>query len=254
MKKTDSSFLRIPTQIDRSSPIPLYYQIAEAILEIVEKDHLKPNDQIPSEEQLGQIFGVSKMTVRQALAKLVRDGLLERRQGFGTFVAEKKIERKATRLVSFFEDIQKKGMVPGSRVIEKKIVTPSKQVMEKLRVDEDEEVFKITRLRFANGMPLAVNCAYIPERLCPHLLEEELGHGSLSELVEKRYRLYVEYAVQNIQAVRATSYEASLLGIEKGDPLLLMERTMFDRDNLPVSYYVNWIRGDKYIFTSTLYR
>jgi GntR family transcriptional regulator len=247
-------FLRIPNQIDRTSPIPLYYQIGEAILEIIERERLAPNSQIPSEEQLAQILKVTKMTVRQALGKLARDGIVERRQGSGTFVAEKKIERKATKLVSFFEDIQEKGMVPGFRVIEKKVKSASKHIMERLQLLEGDRVLMITRLRFANQTPLAVNRAYIAEKLCPKLLEEELDTVSLSKLVEDKYQLRVAYARQNIQAVQATPYEASLLEIKKGDPLLLMERIIFNRDHLPVSYYVNWIRGDKYIFSSTLYR
>jgi GntR family transcriptional regulator len=247
-------FSSIPYQIDRDSPIPLYHQISEAILEIIKMARLQPNTKIPSEEHLCQILDVSKMTVRQALAKLVRDGVLERRQGSGTFVAEKKIERRATKLVSFFDDIREKGLVPTSTVIEKVFIPPNRQVMKRLRLRKNERVLRITRVRFANELPLAVNYGHVPERLCPDIPEEELASISLSQLLEQRYRIVVEYAVQHLQAVRAMAYEASLLKIDEGDPLLHMERIMFDRNDVPVSYYVSLFRGDKYVFTSTLYR
>lgn len=255
MNQDNSSYFdSIPYQIDRDSPVPLYYQISEAILEIIKMQRLEPNTKIPSEEHLCQILEVSKMTIRQALAKLVRDGVLERRQGSGTFVAEKKIERKATKLVSFYEDTREKGLVPNSKVIEKVTTRPTRQVMKQLQLGKNDWVLKITRIRFANELPLAINYGHIPKRLCPDLIQEPLDQGSLSQLLEEKYQIRVAYAVQNLQAVRATAYEASLLEIEEGDPLLHMERIMFDREDVPVCHFVSLFRGDKYVFSSTLYR
>ncbi len=255
MKKNElSPFLNIHNTIDRNSPVPLYYQISEAILGFIRKEQLEINARIPPEEKLAELFSVSKMTMRQALAKLVNDGVLTRRKGSGTFVAEKKIERRATRLVSFHEDIKEKGLDPGSRVIEKRVVTATPNLIEKLGVTAEEPIIRIIRLRFANDLPLAVNYAYIPERMCPGLLDEDLTQRSLSAIIDNKYHLGIEYAEQNIQAVKSTTYEATLLGVKTGDPLLFMERIMYDRAGRPVSYYYNLFRGDKYTFSSVLYK
>jgi GntR family transcriptional regulator len=253
-EKASFLFARNANQIDRSSPVPLYHQICEAILDSISKANLNPKTQIPSEEQLGKIFNVSKMTIRQALAKLVNDGVLERRQGAGTFVSEEKIERSGTKIFSLYEDIKNKNLEPSTQVLEKKTVRPNKDVAQKLQLEKDDRIFKITRLRLANKIPLTINVAYIPERFCPDLLEEDLGQGSLFRLLEEKYLIAVRSAVQNIQAVKANAYEASLLRIKEGDPLLYMQRCMFNKDNVPVTYYVNFLRGDKYTFTSVSYR
>ena len=256
MTKKDpiSLFSNMTHLIDKLSPVPLYFQISEAMFDGIKKEQLDPNTKIPPEDQLARIFGVSKMTMRQALGKLVNDGILIRRKGSGTFISEKKIEREATRLVSFYEDIKKKGLKPSSRVIEKKVIKAETKLMEKLRLDRGDPIIKIIRVRLANEIPLAVNYAYIPEKYCPDLLEEELSQDSLSTIVEQKYQLSVEYAVQSLQAIKATAYEASLLHITVGDPILAIERTMFNSSHWPLCHYVNFFRGDKYAFTSALYR
>jgi GntR family transcriptional regulator len=254
IEKAFSLFARSSNQIDRSSPVPLYHQIGEAILDTITRANLNPKTQIPSEEQLGRIFNVSKMTIRQALAKLVSDGVLQRRQGAGTFVSEEKIERGGTKLFSLYEDIRHQDLVPTTQVLEQKIVRPSKHVTQALRLGQGDRIFKITRLRLANRTPLTINVAHIPEKSCPGLLEQDLTQGSLFQLLEEKYGVVVKSAVQNIQAVKADAYEASLLKITEGDPLLYMQRCMFNQDDLPVAYYLNFLRGDKYTFTSVSYR
>jgi len=253
-ENASSLFARSANQIDRSSPVPLYHQIGEAILDSISKANLNPKSQLPSEEQLGKIFNVSKMTIRQALAKLVSDGVLERRQGAGTFVSEEKIERRGTKIFSLYEDMKNKGLVPANQILEKKVIRPNKHVTQRLQLAEGDRVFKITRLRLANKTPFTINVAYIPENSCPDLLENDLTQGSLFRLLEEKYLITVKSAVQNIQAVKANAYEASLLRIKEGDPLLYMQRCMFNQDDVPVTYYVNFLRGDKYTFTSVSYR
>ncbi len=256
MNKNDAEFLfsELGYLIDKSSPVPLYFQISEAMSEGIKKERLPANTRIPPEEQLAHIFGVSKMTMRQALGKLVSDGILVRKKGSGTFISEKKIEREATQLVGFYEDSKKKGLKPSSRVIEKKVIKAETKLMEKLNLKAGDGIIKIIRVRLANETPLAVNYAYIPEKYCPGLLNEDLSEGSLSALVEEEYNLSVAYAVQSLHAVKATPYEASLLNISVGDPILAMERTMYDGQKWPVCHFENSFRGDKYAFSSILYR
>jgi GntR family transcriptional regulator len=252
--ESDPFFLNLAHLIDRESPVPLYYQISEAMSEIIRDARLAASTKIPPEDHLAREFGVSKMTMRQALGKLVSDGVLVRRKGAGTFISEKKIEREATQLVGFYEDIIKKGLTPSSRVILKKVVKAEGKILKKLDLKKGDPVMHIIRVRLANKTPLAVNYAYIPEKCCLGLLEEDLSQGSLSAIVEEKYQMSVAYAVQNLHAANATPYEASLLHISVGDPILAMERTMYDAQQRPLCHFENFFRGDKYAFTSVLYR
>lgn len=253
-ESTDMLFSGMAHLIDKASPVPLYFQISEALMAGIEKERLDPNTRIPPEDQLARMFGVSKMTMRQALGKLVNDGVLVRRKGSGTFIAETKIEREATRLVSFYEDIKKKGLNPESDVLEKRVIAPAHKLRETLRLKEKDLIVKIIRLRKANDVPMAVNHAYIPEKFCPGLMEEALSQVSLSRLMEEKYQLNVAYAVQTVRAVKATPQEAALLQIKAGDPVLSMERTMFDSSQRPLCHYVNFFKSDTYAFHSVLYK
>jgi GntR family transcriptional regulator len=241
-------------KIDKGLPIPLYYQISDILVQKIAAQKVRPHQQIPSEERLAGVFEVSRLTVRQAIQKLVNEGRLYRKRGHGTFVAEPKIERKVARLSSVAEDTEKAGLKPGSVILEENIILPEEEERNILRLKAGERVLEIKRLRLANDQPIAIGRSLIPVSLYPGLAGETLaGVVSLTRFLQEKYGLRIGYAHQKIQAVNATAEQAKLLKIKKGTCLLHMNRVFFTPDQKPVGIFETFYRGDRYIFTSTLY-
>jgi GntR family transcriptional regulator len=241
--------------IDRSVPIPFYYQIGDILLKKIESREFLPHQQIPSEDQLASIFGVSRMTVRQAISSLVNNGKLYRKHGRGTFIAEPMIERKIARLSSVTLDIEEAGLRPGSIILQKRVVTPGERVQGLLKLKEGDEIVEILRLRLANEEPLAIGKAMIPVKLFPRLVEANLeGVLSLTQYLEGEFGFRIDYAEQSIQAISADSYQAKILKIRKGASLLHLSRIFFTNDHVAIGIFETFYRSDRYIFTSKLYR
>jgi GntR family transcriptional regulator len=242
-------------KLDKAIPIPFYYQITDILLRKIESEEFKPHERIPSEDELAAIFNVSRMTVRQAILKLVNEGKLYRRQGYGTFVAEPKIERKVARLTSATLDIREAGLEPGSIILEKKVFKPAEEVRRILKLNNEDDVIEIIRLRLADGEPIAIGQAILPVRLFPQLASAELESVlSLTQFLEEEYGCKIAYAEQKIQAVSADSYQSKLLKIKKGSSLLYLNRIFYSKAHAPIGIFDSFYRGDRYIFTSTLYR
>ena len=240
--------------LNKGVPIPLYYQINDIILRKVEAKEFLPHQQLPSEDELASIFEVSRMTVRQAILKLVSEGKLYRQRGQGTFVAEPKIERKVAKLSSVAEDMERAGLKPGSVILEKNIILPKEEERSVLRLKAEEKVLEVKRLRLADHQPIAIGRSLIPVSLYPGLADETFaGVVSLTRFLEEKYGLRIGYAHQKIQAVNATPEQAKLLKIKKGTSLLYMNRVFFTTDQDPIGIFETFYRGDRYIFTSTLY-
>ncbi len=241
-------------EIVKGIPIPLYYQISDLLLRNIEKGQFRPHQQIPTEEELTANFEVSRMTVRQAINKLVNDGVLYRMRGRGTFVGEPKIERKVAKLSSVAEDMKRAGLEPGSIILEKNIIEPTEEERTVLRLNSEEKVLEIKRLRLANDQPIAIGRTLIAVSLYPDLVREEFaGVVSLTLFLAEKYGLKIGYAHQKIQAVNASGEQARLLRIKKGTSLLHMNRVFFTPDEKPIGIFETYYRGDRYIFTSTLY-
>jgi GntR family transcriptional regulator len=242
-------------EIDQNSPVPLYYQIHNIILEKIDAKEFVPHQQIPSEDELASMFEVSRMTSRQAVLKLLNEGRIYRKRGQGTFVAEPKIERKVARLTTFEADMKEAGLRPKAVVIQKNTIKAVDEVKKVLKLEEEEPVVKTVRLRLANDQPIAIAISVVPVKVCPSLEEETLeGVISLTMFMEEKYGLKIAYAEQKIQAIRANSYQSKLLKTKKGNPLLQLHRVFYSSDHTPVGLFESFYRGDRYVFTSTLYR
>lgn len=239
---------------DERGMIPLYHQLRRMIQEKIENEELKPGDRLPSEREIAEEYGISRMTVRQGITELVRMGLLYRRQGKGTFVAEPKIEQGMVNLTSFTEDMTSRGLVPGARVIDVRCVQATKKMASVLKLGVDRRVIRIERLRLANGEPMALETSHVPYQVAPSLANEDLNAQSLYVLLETRFGVRLATARQTIEPVLANEYEAGLLGVEQGSPLLLIERVTFASSGEPVELAKAVYRGDRYKFYVDLAR
>lgn len=235
-------------KVNKRSPIPLYYQLAEQLREQIEAGLLPAGTQLPPERELSEQAGISRMTARQAVAYLVRAGALEVKPGVGTFVAAPKHTYDALHLLSFTAEIMRQGDKTSSQVLEQVITAPPIRVARGLNLAADQTVVKLVRLRFANETALLQETIYIPTVLCPALVEADLQSQSLYALLEERCGLRLERTRQMLEATVANEYEAALFGIALGSPMLLLEGITYSQNEQPVEYFKAIYRGDRVRF------
>lgn len=234
--------------LKRKSPIPLYYQLAETLLEKIQLGDFKSGDQLPAERDLSEQYGISRMTVRQALAYLIREGYLVARQGLGTFVAEPKMAHDPLHLLGFTEEMMRLGVAPSSRVIEQAVVIPPTRVTSDLALPPEATTVKVVRLRLLEGVPLLLETVFIPAGLCPGLEHEDLSAQSLYALLGKHYALQLSHARQTLEVTSASVYEAELFGIPREAGMVLLEGVTYLENQQPVEYFKAVYRGDRFKF------
>lgn len=239
--------------LDRfTTAIPLYVQIAESLLNQIESGALVPGDRLPPERELSEKLRVNRMTVRRALHMLAGQGLLVRRQGNGTYVAEPKIERQAGQLFPFTKEMQRSGYKPGARVVtfEKRLAETS--TAGQLSLPVSAPVYYVHRLRLINQEPVMLEEFTVPAYRFPDFERFDLSARSLYEIIETEYSISISRARQSLEPVLATEYEGKLLEIETGAPLMLERRLAFDQDGRPVEYSKDLYRGDRFRFVTEM--
>ena len=215
----DGSDGRAGVGIDHRSPVPKYSQLREILLDLVETE-LDADQSIPSERELSTRFGLSRMTVRQAVDHLVSEGRLYRVQGKGTFVARPKIEMPL-RLTSFTEDMRARGLEPGSRDLDRRTDPASAHLARALQVAPGDPVHVIERLRTADGIPMAVERSHVPEAVAPGLGAEPLAGRSLYDVLASTYGVLLDRGEQTIEAGIADPTDAALLDLPAGAAAVL---------------------------------
>lgn len=239
--------------VDRSSPVPLYYQLAQQLEEAVRSGALAPGERLENEVDLADRFGLSRPTVRQAIQELVRKGMLVRKRGVGTQVVQGHSGADITRpvaLSSLYDDLARTGRTPRTDVLAHGMEPASAQVAAALGVREGSDVVRVERLRWAGDEPLALMCNWLPLGLASYTTEELAAHG-LYELL-RRSGVHMRIATQRIGARAATTAEARLLHERKGAPLLTMERTAYDDSGRAVEFGSHAYRAQTYSFEVTL--
>ncbi|WP_141432226.1 GntR family transcriptional regulator [Bacillus sp. 03113] len=234
--------------IDKSSPLPIYYQLEELIKKKIEIGELQPNDILPSEREYSEYYQISRMTVRQAFTNLVNDGYLYRRKGKGTFVAEKKFEQELIGLTSFTEEMKKRGLTPSSKMLHFELIPATKKMASMLKIKENEPVYEIIRIRLADKEPMAFETLYMSANLVKGLTAEIASH-SLYEYIEEKSGLKMAHASQTIESSIATDAEAQHLNIPKGSPILLFHRHSYLENNTPIEVAKSSYRADRYKFS-----
>ncbi|MBC7232876.1 MAG: GntR family transcriptional regulator [Chloroflexi bacterium] len=210
------------------SSVPLYVQLQNILASQIASGELRPHQKLPSERELCQRFGISRMTVRQALGSLAKEGLIYSRPGKGVFVADptRGLEVRVS-LAGFSEDIRRSGAKPSSVLMEARLLLATPELAQALHLFELEEVVKVERLRLVNHVLLALHTAYLPHRLCPNILQYNLAVESLFHTLKKVYGLRLARAEQTVRAVLAGPRELKLLGLSDPAPVLSAERTTY---------------------------
>lgn len=241
-------------QLNKNIPIPLYYQLKQNLIEQIEREELKPGDSVLSERELSEMFGISRMTVRQALIELVNEGKLIREQGKGTFVAQPKIDQGLYKLTSFSEDMVSRGMKPGAYVVDVQVTKPPASVRQSLGLGEQSQTVILTRVRLADEKPMALETTHLPLDRFSELIDEQFEGVSLYKLLSERYGVVPARASQTIEVGMPTAREINMLQVKADIPVLLIKRVTFDADGRPFEYVKSVYPGDRYKFHSELAR
>jgi GntR family transcriptional regulator len=235
-------------KIDATSPVPLYFQLREMVRHEIITGRLSPGDQLPTEKELEERYGVSRVTVRMALRDLMVDGLLVRQRGKGTFVAPPKIDKALKSALGFTTDMQSRGLEPGARVLESCQMPASIEAAEGLGLLPGAPVIHLQRLRLAGGEPLALQWSYMPATRFPGLLAFDLNGQSLYAYLQTQYGATIMAGRKTVEGVVADRHQAQLLQIPEGAPLLRLSGTNLDQSGEKVEYGVTLYRADKYKF------
>jgi GntR family transcriptional regulator len=232
---------KAPSPVDRF--VPRYFEIEQALRARIAE--LAPDDLLPSDAQLCAEFGVSRMTARNAVARLAQEGIVYRVPGRGTFVAEPPIHRQASSLLSFSAEMRRQGRVPTSRLVERTVRAAEPGERGRLRLERRGKVLAMRRLRLADEQPVAVEIAVFSAELAEGLLAADLEHGSLHRTLLALGRVPTA-GTASLCAEPATRDDAKLLGLRTGEPLLVERRLIHDDRGAPLELTESRYVGTRY--------
>jgi GntR family transcriptional regulator len=236
------------SSLAKQNAAPLYAQVTNALRHQLKAETWKPGAQLPTEPALGDRFGVSSITIRRALATLEDEGLLVRRQGRGTFAAERhELVVKPYRLSSLTDDFEQRGWSSTSRMVRHELILPTAEIANLLGIGEEAEVVLISRIRLADGEPLAIQTAWLPSDLFPGLAAvETLDKESLYAVLARRYSTAPTRAHETLQASTSDEAESTALAICEGDPIFRVQRVTREKSERVIEVVQSAIRGDRY--------
>ena len=235
------------------SAIPLYIQIKELLHEQIAAGRYAAGSRLPSERALARQFEVSRMTARQALQALAREGMARMQVGKGTFVSAQPISQELWTLTSFSEDMRRRGMRPSSRVRRAMLVAADRDLALHLQVAPKTEIAVLSRARLADDRPLALETTHIPHHLCPGLLDgKDFSQESLYDVLQRDYGVIVTWAMQTIRAGLPNDDERDALGIDAHTPVLRLSRVTYNDGDRPIEYVQSVYRSDEYEFRAIL--
>lgn len=230
--------------------IPKHYRVKRKLSDLI--DELATGAALPAERVLAERFGVARATIRQALQQLAVEGRVQRRHGSGTFVAPPKVTQPL-QLTSFTHDALRQGRRPTSRLLAVDTSPATREMADHLAVPTSSPVTRIQRLRLLDGQPAAVETVHLADDRVPGIADLLYDWTSLYALFADRYGIELSGGRETIETVLAEPLDAELLGTESGAPMLLLTRTTWDRDGVPVEYVTSLYRGDRYRFTASLH-
>ena len=229
--------------LDAQNPTPLYLQLAEGLRGLIKDGAIRVGEALPSEREISTLTQISRVTVRKAIDCLLREGMLSRRRGSGTYVAPR-IEQPASVLAGFSADMLSRGATPGSVWLERATGLPTPEEAMTLALPPTAQVVRLQRVRTADGEPMAIERAVVAASLLPPL--EQIGESLYAALDHAGHRPV--RGLQRLQASLATQREAELLSIPIGAAILRIERRSFLANGAPIEFTRSAYRGDRYDF------
>lgn len=233
-------------KLNLDSAVPYYYQLKKHIEGKIRSGEWATGQKLPSEQALCDHFGVSRTVVRQALRTLASENLIKTHKGRGSFVAAPRHAWQLMQsLAGFYEDAASSGQAVSTRVLDLRVTAASGEVAEALKLAEGERVIELRRLRLLDGEPVVVVISYIPERLCPSLIDEDFTTQPLYYVLSEKYGLAIAEGMRTIESINAPPDLAQLLEVPPGAALSLLKSIGWLADGTPLEYYIAWHRGDR---------
>lgn len=230
--------------------VPKYLQISQWLAEMIQKGRYAVNDKLPSESKLAELFRVNRNTVRQAISDLVTRGVVQKRNGVGSFVigrAVHPVKYTLQHISSFTDDMIRMGVSPQTKLLSKSVVEAPADVAEKLMLGKEKLVILTERLRLGNRIPLVIERSYLPHKEYQAILKMRLT-GSLYRLLTRKFHVELHRSIQTFRATLLSGGDARLLGVAPRSPGIFLESVIYDSKNIPVEVLHAFHRGDKYIF------
>lgn len=238
-------------KINKNSKLPLYMQLVDIIMAKIEEGGYLEHDKLPSERELCELYDVSRITVRQTLQELEREGFIYKKHGKGSFVAPKIFDQSLLNLYSFTEEMKKLNKTPSSNVLDFELVQCSERLAAKLEIADGEGAYKVTRLRLADGEPLIYENSYVPASLFPGLTKTELENTPMYDIFREKYGVELTRAVEKFVAVKTRQEEAKWLKVSSDTPSMMIKRYAYSREQV-IEYTTSIARGDKFYYTVEL--
>lgn len=225
----------------------MYIRIHDQIKKEIEDGIWKIGDRLPSERELSETFGVSRMTLRQAIQTLADEGILERKIGSGTYVARQKVQEMMSGPTSFSDIIRSQGSTPSSQTLSYFITSPSSSEMEKLGLSSDQQILKMERIRFSDDIPICFEVASIPYHLVSEFSKEEITRSLYQVLANQGHRV-IGKSSQTISALNASEKIAHYLDLKKGDAVLRLRQISYFDNGTPFEYVRSLYAGERFEF------
>lgn len=241
----------VPAKIDKNSPVPIYHQLKQGFVDLIESGEIQPGELLPSENELSQLYQISSMTVRQAMKALVDEGYIHRERGRGTFVSQRRMKHQLVGMVGFSQDMLKRQLRPGAQILRLEMVPAPDEVVARTGLSPETQLLCLSRLRLTDDNPVGIHHSYLHG---VSIEREELERvGSLYALLQEQ-DIILDEGEETLEAVAATREQAALLSLEAGSPLLKARRFSWDVDGNFVEYVVALYHADLYQYTIRLKR
>lgn len=238
--------------IDRQAPVPAYYQLQDWLMQQIDSGDLGAGASVPSERQFSEHLRISRMTVRQALDRLQRDGRLIRQQGTGTFVGRAHLVGDMSQLRGVSSELADQGRSSRTRVLGVELATPPRPVAAGLGLDPEIDAIRVRRVRSVDGEPLSFETSWLHPERCRPVLGTDLVDRSLNEVLTAQCGLDLAQGHERITATALDSYEADQLAASPGTAAFRVQRTTWDGAGRPIEVVVSVIRGDRFSFEAVL--
>ena len=233
-------------KLNKNGPVPLYYQIKQQLKEAIGNHELNPNEALPSERELIDLYGVSRPTVRQATEELLNEGYLYRKRGLGTYVAGPKLKQELPSALGFSERMQREGRHSSSRVISSgPLQEADETILQRLSQAPGSPIFQLKRLRLADNEPIMLETSNLPLSNFPKLAQMNFSQVSLYTFLKEEYGLTIARLRETLEPVVLGDYESKLLEVAKGSPAMLVQISAFAADGRAIEYSQSLVRGDR---------